>query len=215
MNIFWYGFSCIRIETKTAQGDASLVTDPFDAKAGGLKLPRALKTDIGLLSAPVSKETREIFAPAEEGKDVFFIDSAGEFEKSGIFVSGFRAGDDPRTIYMIEAEDIHILYCGALSKPLSDADLEKIENIDILIVPVGGHGVMSGKEAADFANALEPRIVIPVQYHLPGVKEDLDGAEAFIKAMGGKAEEPVAKLKINRKDLPEDTTKIVLLSPAV
>lgn len=214
MNISWYGFSCIRIETKTTQGDASLVTDPFDAKESGIRLPRAFKTDIGLLSAPVSKEVREIFAPVEESGKVFLIDSAGEFEKSGIFVSGLRTGEDRRLIYMIEAEDIHILYCGALPKPLADADLEKIENIDILIVPVGGHGTMSAKEAAEFAAALEPRIVIPVQYHIPGIKEHLDGPEAFIKAMGGKAEEPAAKLKIIRKDLPQDTTKIVLLSPA-
>ncbi len=213
MNITWYGLSCVRIESKGPLGESVLVTDPFDPKISGLKLPRTIKADVGLFSLPAEKETREIFGPTEGSPETFFIEHAGEYEKSGIFVYGFRVHEGARHIYTIEAEDIHILYCGLLDKPLSDADLEKIENIDILIVPVGGHGVLSGKEAADLAGALEPRIIIPIHYHIPGVKGHMDGADVFVKAMGGKAEHSGAKLKINKKDLPQDTTQVALLDP--
>lgn len=211
MNISWYGLSCIRIESKGPLGESVLVSDPYDPKTAGLKLPRAIKADIGLFSVPAEKEARELLSPTEGASEVFCIEHAGEYEKSGIFVYGFRVHDGDRHIYTIETEDIHILYCGLLDKPLADADLEKIENIDILIVPVGGHGVLSGKEAADMAGALEPRIIIPTHYQIPGVKSHMDGADAFVKAMGGKAERPGAKLKINKKDLPQDSTQVILL----
>jgi len=51
-----------------------------------------------------------------------------------------------------------------------------------------------------------------MNYKIPGLKLDIDTADKFIKAMGGKAE-TFDKLKISKKDLPQEETKLIILKP--
>jgi L-ascorbate metabolism protein UlaG (beta-lactamase superfamily) len=62
-------------------------------------------------------------------------------------------------------------------------------------------------------NQLEPRVVIPMHYQIDGLKlpEQLDNLEKFIKELGI-APEYEEKLKISKKDLPADATKLVILT---
>ena len=64
--------------------------------------------------------------------------------------------------------------------------------------------------AVEIIGQLEPRIVIPMHYKLPGLKAELDPVEKFIKELGvePKREE---KLKIAKKDLPVEGMDLVIL----
>jgi hypothetical protein len=42
---------------------------------------------------------------------------------------------------------------------------------------------------------------------------DCDGVDEFLKAMGSSPVEPVNKLKLSVKDLPQEDTRIVVLDP--
>lgn len=61
---------------------------------------------------------------------------------------------------------------------MGDTDaLTENENIkcDVLCIPIGGTYTMDAKEAADFTNKINPKIVIPIHYGLVvGNKEDLN-----------------------------------------
>lgn len=61
---------------------------------------------------------------------------------------------------------------------MGDTDaLEENESIDcdILCIPIGGTYTMDRKEAVEFTNKLNPKIVIPIHYGLVvGAKEDVD-----------------------------------------
>ena len=60
-------------------------------------------------------------------------------------------------------------------------NISEIQNIkcDIAFLPIGGEFTMNAKEAADLANNIECKIVVPTHYaELVGTKEDL---EEFIK----------------------------------
>jgi hypothetical protein len=199
MNIVWHGLGCVRINAKYGGVDSSVLIEPFDSAETGVKLPRKLEADI--IVNPVPRNVAE-------GK--FIIDSAGEFESSGTFVWGVPLGNSKQCLWKIEAEDMILVHAGALTRVPDDSELTAIENVDILFVPVGGHGVLSAAQAVELTTRLEPRMVIPIYYNVGG-KQELDGPEAFLKAIGS-ASESMAKLKIAKKDLPVDTMKVVVLT---
>lgn len=202
MIITYYGLTCFRIQTN----GAALLIDPYDKKVG-LELPR-MQNDIILLSQ------KELAKPASE--KTFFIEGPGEYEVKDIFIYGLPVSgeQDNGTAFFIQAEDINILHLG-LSKQFKPTEEQKemIEEADILMISVGGGEGFNAKQAADLVNDLEPRIVIPMNYELPKLKIKLDSLDKFIKEVGAKVDK-VDKLKIGKKDLPQEETKMIIIEPA-
>ena len=84
--------------------------------------------------------------------------------------------------YVIEVENTEIYVCGDTD---DTPDARKVK-CDILLVPVGGTYTMSAKEAAAFANALNPQVAIPTHYgDVVGKHED---AETFASLADCKVE---------------------------
>lgn len=207
MTIQWYGATCIKLTTS----EATIVIDPYGSETG-LKLPR--------LSADVVAATRKTMAieavgslPGTNGP--FVIDGPGEYEIKKTFVYGvpIAGGQDPLTLYLVEAEGVSIGHLGNLDHQLANGELERFEGVDILCIPVGGHGALNADGASDIISAIEPRMVIPMHYKLPGLKQTLDPISVFAKEMGVKETEQVEKLKVSQKDLPQDNMQVVLLKP--
>ncbi|MBK6374931.1 MAG: MBL fold metallo-hydrolase [Saprospiraceae bacterium] len=71
-------------------------------------------------------------------------------------------------IYKIEADDISILHCGDLGHTLTDDLVEEIGDVDILLIPVGGHYTINSAEALSVVHKIEPAIVIPTHYNHEG-----------------------------------------------
>ena len=67
------------------------------------------------------------------------------------------------------------------------------------------------KKASQVISQIEPRIVIPMYYKIPGVKEKLDSVENFCKVMGVKSSEKIDRFRIQKKDLPQEEMKIIVL----
>lgn len=210
MYIAWYGLSCLKIESKIDQNESVILTDPFDHKKTGLKLPRVFHADLLLQS---KKDPETVGDILEKEKGVFLINEPGEYEKSGIFVKSFKINHGLELIFTIETEGLRLLFCGGLPRLPDEGELKDIEDIDILFVPVGGHGVLSSKDAAELVLRIEPRVVIPIYYKLPGLKISLDEAVPFLKAAGAKSLEAQTRLRLVKKDLPQEETQVFLLAP--
>ncbi|MFH1565036.1 MAG: MBL fold metallo-hydrolase [bacterium] len=215
MQITWCGHSCFKIQTKTNSGEVIVVTDPF-GKDMGFKIPKTV-ADI----VTVSHNHYDHNKIEEVGGEPFAINGPGEYEVKGVFVYGVASFHDNQegkerggnTIYIIKLldEDITIAHLGDLGHVLSNKELEHLEKIDILLIPVGGKYTISPKEAVEVANQIDPRIIIPMHYKIVGLKiDDLDGVDVFIKEAGIKVEN-ASKLKIFKKDLPQDETKVIVL----
>jgi L-ascorbate metabolism protein UlaG (beta-lactamase superfamily) len=95
---------------------------------------------------------------------------------------------------------------------MKEDELEDLGEIDILILPVGGHGVMDAASASKVVNEIEPKIVIPSHYKTPGLTVEADGVEKFIKEMGGKSEN-IEKLLLKKKDLATEGMRVICLEP--
>ncbi len=80
------------------------------------------------------------------------------------------------------------------------------------MVPVGGIYTINSKSAAKVISQIEPRLIIPMHYHIAKLKIKLETLDKFLKEMGRKSSQPQSKLLVKKKDLPTET-KIVVLQP--
>lgn len=209
MVIQWLGQSCFKISTKNTQGEFTVTTDPFTDQSG-LKMPK-FSADIVTVS---QKQADHDNIDAIKG-DPMIITQPGEYETKGIFIYGIPAVNEKdkikATIYKIVAEDVIIGHLGSLSQALTDDQIERLGNVDVLLIPVGGKAYLDGKKAAEAVSQIEPRLVIPMHYKTGDMKSDLNGVEDFIKNSGLKSE-TLDKLKIAKKDLIGEDTRAIILS---
>ena len=98
-------------------------------------------------------------------------------------------------------------------KQLTDEQLEKIGNVDILMIPVGGQFTISSQEAQRIISQIEPKIVIPMHYELPKLKVKLDNVDKFLKVMGKNSVVPQDKFTVKLSALSQNGTEVVVLQP--
>ncbi|RLC39242.1 MBL fold metallo-hydrolase [Candidatus Falkowbacteria bacterium] len=211
MIITWIGHSCFKIQNKTGPDGITVVTDPFDKKIG-LK-PPSFEADIVTVSHGHDDHNN---IKALRGKP-FIITSAGEYDTKGVSIQGIESFHDEKggkerglnIIYRIEVDDISIAHLGDIGHILDNKQLDVLAGTDILLIPVGGKYTIDAKKAAEIVSQIEPRIVIPMHYKVPGLKIDIDGVDKFIKEIGLKPTEE-EKLKITKKDLPQEDMELVV-----
>ena len=217
MNIIWHGQSCFQILAARNKGEQTLILiDPFSEEIG-LKLPK-LEADILL----ISHRHRDHDNAKGVGGNYFLIDGPGEYEVKKVFIQGIPAFHDanlgqehgPNTIYTLNTEGLRLCHLGDLGqKELTGEQLEKIGQVDILMIPVGGVYTISAREALKVMSQIEPKITIPMHYYLPKLKIKLDSLDKFLKAAGLKSIEPLNKLTIKEKDISPEEAKIIVLKP--
>ena len=210
--IQYFGLSCFKLKTKVGNDEVSLLTDPFNPSCG-LKLPRNLEANIVTSS---SKHENHDYLNSVSGNP-FIINGPGEYEVKKVFVYGIRSpieGDTKKnqnTIYRIEIGDLSFAHLGNLGNSLTEKETEELQDIDILFLPVGGNGILNAKMAMEVVNAVQPRIVIPCHFKLPDLKITLDQVEKFLREFGEDKLESQSKVKIAKKDLPQEDTEIILM----
>ena len=214
MIITWLGQSAFKLQDKISSDGITVVTDPY-GKETGLKMP-SFEADIVTVSHNHPDHNN---VDALRGTP-FIIDCAGEYDTKGILIEGIDSYHDEEEgklrggniIYRIEIDDISIVHLGDLGHVLSNEQLEKLVGTDILLIPVGGKFTLDAKKAVEVISQIEPRIVIPMHYKIDGLAyEDFDSIEKFIKELGIEPSRE-EKLKISKKDLPQEDMELVILS---
>src|SRR3989344_739429 len=98
---------------------------------------------------------------------------------------------------------------------MTDVEMQELEktNIDVLLLPVGGGTGLTTKAALSLVSSIEPRIVIPIHFKLPGVTEALDSVDQFAKEMGIDPAKREQKVILKSKNIPQDELATLLLMP--
>ena len=213
MEITWYGHSCFRL---TERSYATVVTDPYDSKTIGYDALR-LKSDIVTVShdAPGHNNTDAVKGTSH------VIDGPGEFEIGGVFITGVQSDsggssrkkkeDAPRnTIYVFDYDGITVAHLGDLNTTPSQAEIESLGTVNVVLVPVGGGGGLNAAKAAEVISLIEPNLVIPMHYSTPASKLSLESLNKFVKEMGLSKPETQPSLKVTRSGLPNETHVVVL-----
>lgn len=211
VEITYLGHSSFRIKTK----QASIVTDPFDPSAVGLKFPK-VEADIVTVSHEHADHN------FREGVSARFITpGAGEYEVAGVSILGIPTFHDNQkgaqrggnTVFVLGADNLRICHLGDLGHRLDEAGLTKLGNIDVLFVPVGGVYTIDFGEAVEIVNQIEPYIVVPMHYKVEGISDtfsELSTVEGFLKQIGKEVRREQT-LVVSQKDLRDEELVVVVL----
>ena len=211
MEITWYGHSCFRL---TERNLATVVTDPFDAETVGYE-PLKLKADIVTVSHDAAGHN---YLNAVKGY-AHAITGPGEFEIGSVFITGVqtdgrgkKASEQPRnTLYVFDYDGLTVAHMGDLRQVPTQAEVEALGTVNIVLIPVGGGGGLNAAKAAEVVSLLEPNIVIPMHYATKGAKMPLDSLDKFLKEMGLHShDESQPALKVSKSSLPDETKVVVL-----
>ena len=166
---------------------------------------------------------REALRPLKETLNVF--DGPGEYEVGGILITGVRTFHDKKkgadlgrnVVFVAHIDDVAIAHLGDLGHELSASQVEEIGNVDVVLVPVGGHETINATEAAAVIAQLEPRIVIPMHYASADVTTEIamETLERFLNEMSVKEYTREEKLSVTSSNLPPEggAPRVVVMQP--
>jgi L-ascorbate metabolism protein UlaG (beta-lactamase superfamily) len=217
MTIQWYGHSCFKISTKPdgrgSGDDVVIFTDPFD-RSIGLRPPQG-RADIVTISHNHSDHNN----PSLLKNNPAILDLPGEYSIKGVSIKGVNSFHDKKegaenglnTIFIFESEGIRFCHLGDLATLLDKKQLEEINGVDVLAIPVGNKKSLGGKEAKSVVDQIEPKIILPMHYKIKGSKFDGDDEKVFCKEIGTCPREKMAKLILKKKDFEDKEMEVVLM----
>lgn len=195
MIISYYGEGCFKIQN----GEIVILTDPISPQSG-LTTPR-FKTDIILKTLtpfpidlqPITDGQRLIYGPGEYNiKEINILGLANKKESAEDFL---------KTVYLIKADSLKICVLGHLAEAPEPDIAKYLEEIDILFIPAGGNPFINQEAAVKLIKNIEPKIVIPSFYKIPGLKRKSDDLKIFLEEINHGKHEPQEKLTVKKKDL--------------
>lgn len=207
MDIQFYGANCIIISTKQIR----IVIDDNLEALGTKSMVR--EGDVCLFTSAHS--------PVAKAK--MTIDLPGEYEISGVSIHGIqaRAHIDTETernavMYKITAGDTRVLVTGHIYPNLSEAKLEDIGLVDVMLMPVGGNGyTLDPTGALQVIKQVEPKLVVPTHYADKVLNYEVpqQSLEDAITVLGMEPKETIKKLQFKAAEAT-DTTQLVILDKA-
>lgn len=207
MEINWLGRSCFRIRGR----EGVVVCDPCPPSSGY----RIGKQEANVVTISLRDDPGFSHIEAMKG-DYTRLDAPGEYEVGGILATGIavKREDGRRAVaFIIELDGIRVATLGAGAEKISESERNLLEGVDVLLLPVGGHGTLPPAVAADVMTGLDPRIAIPMLYKTEVETGDYEPLERFLKETGAKPA-PQARLSVTRSQLPGELT-VVLLEPKI
>lgn len=197
---------------KISHGDLTVALNPI-SKESKFK-STSFGSDIVMVSVN-HPDFNGVEQATRKDREPVVINGPGEYEVKDVFIHGFpsKTNYDKKerinTIYVFEIDSIRVAYFGAISDKELNSDIkEAMGDIDIIIVPIGGDGVLTASEAYKMAIKREPKIIIPIHFGQVGDKSAL---KDFLEESGDDKLKPVEKLTIKRKDLIGKESEVVIL----
>ena len=208
MDINWMGHSCFRIRGS----HATIITDPYPPDLGySLGKPTANIITVSH-QHPGHSYTQGI------GGKWRVVNGPGEYEISGVLIIGISTFHDnekggmrgKNTAYLMEIDEISVGHLGDLGHTLTNDQVEEFENVDVLLIPVGGISTINASIAAGLVRQLEPKVVVPMHYKTNQLNRELEPVDRFLKEMGVNEVNSQPKLSITKANLPISTQTFLL-----
>ena len=208
MEINWLGHYCFMLKGK----QATVITDPYPPDLGySLGKPTAHIVTVShqhlghSYTQGISGEPRLVTGP-------------GEYEINGVLISGIATFHDrergqqrgKNTVYVIEVDEISVCHLGDLGHVLTAEQVEEIDDVDVLLLPVGGVSTINASMAAEIVRQVEPKAVIPMHYKTEAISRELEPVGRFLKEIGVQQIDSQPKLSFTRSNLPVSTQVFLL-----
>ena len=211
MEITWLGHACFRLRSD----ETVVVTDPFPSTLG-LRLGNQTATIITISNShPNHSNWQEITGEPKVFK------APGEYEFNSVSVRGVMtpiSEGTPReqrnVAYSIEMENIRICHLGDIVEPLSPSQIDELSPVDVLLIPTGGGCTLDLERAAQMLQDLDPKIVIPMHYSIPGIAVQLAQVDTFLQLLGGSEVQSQPRLSVTASNLPPNMRVTMLIPQA-
>ncbi len=203
LQVRWHGHSCFEITN-----NIKIVTDPHDGRSIGIPTPH-VSADIILVShdhydhnsvKTVEKENSKIITD-ERKRNISDVEIKGipSFHDES---HGEKRGKN--IIFRFNIDGINFCHLGDLGHVLDDESIEKIGDVDILFIPVGGNFTIDADQAWSIAEKIKPKIVVPMHYKIGGLSIPIESIEGFLEKKQHKIFKVGNEVEINKDDLPEE-----------
>ena len=93
---------------------------------------------------------------------------------------------------------------------LTAEQVEEVDDVDVLLLPVGGKSTINAAVAAEVIRQIEPKVIIPMHYKTPVLKRELESVDSFLKEMEIEKPPSQPKLSLNPSSLPSGTQVFLL-----
>ena len=203
LRIRWHGHACFEITN-----DVTLVTDPHDGKSVGIPAP-SVAGDIILVShdhydhnsvKTVEKEGTKVITD-ERKKNISNIEIKG-IESFHDECSGAKRGKN--IIYKFTIGDITFCHLGDIGHELDEDTVQKIGDVDILFIPIGGTFTVDADQAWNIINMIKPKITVPMHYKIGGLSLPIAGIDPFLEKNKLKILKVGNEIDIEKEDLPSE-----------
>ena len=210
MKIKYLGHSCFMIETSDG---VSILTDPY--KGVGYELPENLQADITLITHAHFDHNN-----IDAVKSKFVLQTAGKYELFGLKIKGIESNHDDKggtlrgknIIFTVQVDGYTLCHFGDLGEPCSQKLLAKIGKVDILLIPIGGRYTIDAKQAKEYVEKIQPKIVLPMHYKPKDGTIDITDASGFLSLFESVLyANPKYETKIEKDSLTNEKTQIMYM----
>lgn len=178
MKIQWLGHSCFKIN----ENGLTIVTDPYNNYIG----------------YTLEKQSADVITVSHSHKDHSaieyitnnpkIINKMGSYDINGVKIStvhtyhdnnnGALRGDN--LIFIYDFNGIRVCHMGDIGQDFNPSIIKNINNIDILLIPVGGVYTIDYNMAKKYVDGIKPKVVIPMHYKRDKLSFDLDKVDKFL-----------------------------------
>ena len=204
MIITWIGHSCFKLEEK----DYAVILDPYgEGTVPGLK--------------PVNDEANLVIcshghfdhAAVEEVNVIPYEGEAPIWVERTIHSFHDPEGGSLRgenDINILRTKNIRLAHFGDIGCELKEEEKELLKNLDIALIPIGGHYTIDSKEAYKLAQEIKPKKIIPMHYRAQGFGFDVISTADEFSELSGR----VTSLEFSSIEGEEDfDTQVIFLKP--
>jgi L-ascorbate metabolism protein UlaG (beta-lactamase superfamily) len=140
------------------------------------------------------------------------IRDKGTHNLPGLKITGITAYHDTShgakrgviTMFKIQTEGISILHMGDIGHVPTTEMLGEIENVDVLMLPIGDTYTLGPENAKKTVELIAPRVIVPMHYKLPGLSLALRPVEDFTRQFTSESTVYVGKeIEVDRTELPD------------
>lgn len=210
MEIVWFGHSCFLLKSSLGK---RILMDPF---SNVFNYPNDFpKSDILTISHYHFNHSYI----NKKNNNCKIINCSGNYTLGNINIMGLDSFHDnfkglkrgTNVIYVINIDNIRICHLGDIGHIPTPSLLNIIKDVDVIMIPVGGHFTIDGIQASKICKMISPKIILPMHYKTNSSLMKLDTCKKFIFHM--KSIKKINSNIINISYPLHNNSEVILLNP--
>ena len=202
----------------TSEEGVRIITDPYEPGGydGALRYgPITDEADIVTVSHDHADHNYVAGVP---GNPVVVTESTGvsgiSFQVIGSYHDNAQGTErGPNRIFCFTVDGIRVCHLGDLGHLLSTEQASSIGDVDVLLIPVGGHFAIDAQGATRTIDQLRPAVAIPMHYKTPKVDFPIAPLDEFLADKQNVQRTDSSQMTIRADELPE-IPQVIVLEPA-